>query len=246
MFMHNRFIINEYLGISMSQKTIKHIASSNQSLGTIAVKNPGATAIFRKLKLDFCCGGHQTLESACLEKGLNASKVIDEIHMLDQKDLLPLEPTAPDLIKHILNRYHEEHRKQLPELIRMARRVEAVHRENPQAPKGLAEHLQKMKQELFAHMDKEEKILFPMLKAGRNSMVVQPIDMMRLEHVNHGIQIEKLSNLTSNHQPPKGACNTWQALYVGTARFVDDLIEHIHTENNLLFPQFESHLSQSH
>jgi regulator of cell morphogenesis and NO signaling len=95
-------------------------------------------------------------------------------------------------------------------------------------------------------MAKEEQILFPMLKQEVNPMVVHPISMMRHEHVNHGTQLEKLANLTSNHQPPVGACNTWQALYAGTARLTEDLIEHIHTENNLLFPMFEPIASQSH
>ena len=63
---------------------------------------------------------------------------------------------------------------------------------------------------------------------------------MRHEHVSHGAQIERLAELTQQHQPPAGACNTWQALYAGTARLTEDLIEHIHTENNLLFPVFEA------
>jgi regulator of cell morphogenesis and NO signaling len=131
------------------------------------------------------------------------------------------------------------HRQQLPELIRMARRVEAVHRDHPQVPHGLADHLETMEQELLEHMAKEEQILFPLLKQGGHPMVVHPIGMMRHEHVSHGAQLERLAELTTQHQPPVGACNTWQALYAGTARLTEDLIEHIHTENNLLFPAFE-------
>jgi regulator of cell morphogenesis and NO signaling len=152
---------------------------------------------------------------------------------------MPAAPSASELIDHILQRYHEVHRQQLPELIRMARRVEAVHRDHPQVPQGLADHLETMEQELLAHMAKEEQILFPLLKQGGHPMVVHPIGMMRHEHVSHGAQIEHLAELTQQHQPPAGACNTWQALYAGTARLTEDLIEHIHTENNLLFPAFE-------
>ena len=88
-------------------------------------------------------------------------------------------------------------------------------------------------------MAKEEQILFPLLKQGGHPMVVHPIGMMRHEHVSHGEQIERLAALTTQHQPPVDACNTWRALYAGTARLTEDLIEHIHTENNLLFPVFE-------
>jgi regulator of cell morphogenesis and NO signaling len=230
----------------MPQQSILHSANSNQSLGTIAVQNPGATAIFRKLKLDFCCGGQQSLESACAEKGLNANQVLSEIHALDHDDNLTIEATANALIDHILERYHAVHRKQLPELIRMARRVEAVHCEHPMVPKGLATQLEMMEQELLNHMAKEEDILFPLLKSGIHPMSVHPIGVMRQEHIHHGGQLERLAELTRQHQAPSDACNTWQALYAGTARLHDDLIEHIHLENNHLFVQFEPASIETH
>ena len=215
------------------------IAQPSQSLGSLAVQIPGATAVFRKLKLDFCCGGQQSLEKACADKQLDVNNVLGEIRALQQQQAMPAAPSASELIDHILQRYHEVHRQQLPELVRMARRVEAVHRDHPQVPRGLADHLETMERELLEHMAKEEQILFPMLKQGGHPMVVHPIGMMRHEHVSHGAQIERLAELTQQHQPPAGACNTWQALYAGTARLTEDLIEHIHTENNLLFPAFE-------
>ncbi len=214
-------------------------AQADQSLGSLAVQIPGATAVFRRLKLDFCCGGQQSLDSACANKGIDAQAVLTEIRALQQQKAAPEAPEPAELIDHILQRYHEVHRQQLPELIRMARRVEAVHREHPQVPKGLANHLEAMERELLDHMAKEEQILFPLLRQGGHPMVVHPIGVMRHEHVSHGAQLERLAELTQQHQPPAGACNTWQALYAGTARLSDDLIEHIHTENNLLFPVFE-------
>ena len=214
-------------------------AQASQSLGSLAVQIPGATAVFRRLKLDFCCGGQQSLDAACASKGLDADAVLGEIQALQHIEAAPTAPQPAELIEHILRRYHEVHRQQLPELIRMARRVEAVHRDHPQVPRGLADHLETMEQELLDHMAKEEQILFPLLRQGGHPMVVHPIGVMRHEHVGHGAQIERLAAFTNQHQPPEGACNTWQALYAGTARLTEDLIEHIHTENNLLFPVFE-------
>ena len=144
------------------------------------------------------------------------------------------------LIDHILERYHAVHREQLPELIRMARRVEAVHREHPDVPAGLADLLEEAEQDLLSHMMKEENILFPMLKAGGNPFVSQPIGMMRAEHTQHGAMLEQLMRLCNNAIPPEGACNTWRALYAGIAQLNDDLINHIHLENNMLFNQFET------
>jgi regulator of cell morphogenesis and NO signaling len=62
---------------------------------------------------------------------------------------------------------------------------------------------------------------------------------MRSEHLAHGAQLERLAELTADHTAPAGACTTWQALYAGTRQFQDDLMEHIHLENNLLFPRVE-------
>lgn len=214
--------------------------NTSLSLGQLAVQIPGATAVFRRLKLDFCCGGQQSLAEACEQKGLDAGAILSEIEALVPEQVEPDTRSPSQLIDHVLHRYHEVHRQQLPELIRMARRVEAVHRDHPLVPQGLANHLETMEQELLEHMAKEEQVLFPLLKQGGHPMVVHPIGMMRHEHVSHGAQLERMAALAHQHQAPEGACNTWQALYAGTARLAEDLVDHIHLENNVLFPLFES------
>lgn len=156
-------------------------------------------------------------------------------------------PTSPEssdpnaLIDHLLQRYHEVHRQQLPELIAMAHRVETVHHGKRHTPMGLSAALQAMHQELLAHMHKEEAVLFPLLRAGGNSFVPQPIRMMRMEHEQHEQALAQLEQLTGAMSPPADACNTWRALYAGLAEFRDDLRQHIHLENTVLFPQFEPH-----
>ena len=212
---------------------------AQQAIGQIAVNLPGSTAVFRRLKLDFCCGGQVALQQACASKGLPLDAVLAELAELERPDELPATESPEALVDHILTRYHAVHREQLPELIRMARRVEAVHRDSPDVPVGLAAHLEAMEAELLEHMEKEETVLFPMLKAGGTPMVRHPIGVMRDEHTNHGEQLERLMALSHDATPPAGACNTWRALYAGIAQLSDDLINHIHLENNLLFPQFE-------
>ncbi len=212
---------------------------ADQPIGQIAVDLPGATAVFRRLKLDFCCGGQIALQQACDSKGLSVDAVLAELALLERPGN-PAVPQAPaEMIDHILTRYHAVHREQLPELIRMARRVEAVHREHPDVPTGLAEHLEAIEAEMLEHMAKEENILFPMLKAGGRGMAVHPIGVMREEHTSHGEQLDRLMAMTHDATPPQGACNTWRALYAGVNQFSDDLIAHIHLENNQLFPQYE-------
>ena len=82
--------------------------------------------------------------------------------------------------------------------------------------------------------------MFPALKAGNYVVVTGPINVLRVEHTEHGALLAKVLALTQDATPPQGACNTWRALYAGIAQFNDDLINHIHLENNVLFPQFET------
>ena len=213
---------------------------SEQTLGNIAVHLPGATAVFRALKLDFCCNGNVSLRQAAQDKNLDLSQLVGQLTALEHTEALPEEISADALIDHILTRYHDVHRAQLPELIRMARRVETVHQANPNVPAGLADLLETIQQELLDHMAKEETILFPMLKSGDNAFVGQPIGMMRAEHISHGEALERINALTNDATPPPGACNTWRALYTGIAQFNEDLMNHIHLENNVLFPAFET------
>lgn len=221
-------------------ETAERAWNAEHPIGQIAVNLPGATAVFRRLKLDFCCGGQISLRQAVQDKNLDFPAVARELDALQRNDVLPQTPTPSALIDHILTRYHEVHREQLPELIRMARRVEAVHRDNPNVPAGLADLLERAEAELLRHMQKEEQILFPALKAGESAMAAYPILVMRDEHTSHGELLEQLMVMTNDATPPPGACNTWRALYAGIGQFGDDLINHIHLENNVLFPMFEA------
>ena len=236
--------MNARIDTLKAAQTAQPALSADQQIGQIAVQVPGATAVFRRLKLDFCCGGQVSLSQAAADKGLDPSAVLAELAALQRSDAVPEAASPSALIDHIVARYHVVHRAQLPELVRMARRVEAVHRDNPDVPAGLADLLEGISEELQSHMLKEEQVLFPMLKSGGNPMVVHPIGMMRAEHVDHGEALDQLNALTNDATPPLGACNTWRALYAGIAQLGDDLIHHIHLENNVLFPQFEASVAQ--
>ena len=221
----------------MTEAVSQSVAS--RSLGEIAASMPGATAVFRRHKLDFCCGGSESLEQAARHKGVDVASVEAELAAL-----APEPNTVPDdvdgLIDLILERYHQVHRQEMPELHALVQRVEAVHAQHPAVPKGLSDLLARMHGEMESHMQKEEQILFPMMRAGGNPMIVHPIGMMRHEHDSHGEELEALAKLTGDLTLPADACNTWRALYAGLGKFRDDLTEHIHIENNILFPKFEA------
>lgn len=212
----------------------------DRAVKDIALERPGATAVFRRHRIDFCCNGGRSLSEAARLKGLDPDAVEAELTALAPQapGEIPQDPAT--LIGFILSRFHDTHRRELPELIRLARRVEAVHRDHEACPKGLAAFLEETAAELEDHMMKEEAILFPMLSAGHGAMARMPMSRMRYEHNEHGERLEQLAALTQAFTPPDGACTTWRALYAGCAKLDGDLREHIHLENNILFPQFET------
>lgn len=143
---------------------------------------------------------------------------------------------APEaLIEYIVSRFHAGHREQLPELIRLARRVELVHAGHPRCPNGLADELEAHLQEIESHMLKEEQILFPMLARGMYGPAHGPISVMMFEHEQHFNTVERIHHLTHDLILPEGACNTWRSLYEGLGAYAQELAQHIDVENNVLF-----------
>lgn len=215
----------------------------DQPIGQLARQIPGATAVFHALQLDFCCGGKHTLREAAQLKQLDANAIAQSLEALANKqdDITSWSQQPNDaLIDHIISRYHDVHRKQLPELIRLAERVEAVHVQNQQCPVGLAEHLAEMLSIIAPHMQKEEQALFPMIKRGMLDTARGPASMMRHEHNDHGAALTRIREITNDLFLPPGACNTWRALYLGLLELEKDLMDHIHLENNVLFERLST------
>jgi regulator of cell morphogenesis and NO signaling len=216
------------------------LALADRSLGEIAIAWPAAIAVFRREGLDFCCGGNVPLREAAAARGLSLEALEAELVALGERDAGAPERASPAaLIEHILRRFHAVHRREIPDLAVLARKVEAVHRDHPLVPKGLAAALTELGSELELHMAKEEQVLFPLMRNGGGAMpIVHPITRMRHEHDEHGVKLRRIAEITHDLALPSDACNSWRALYAGIEKLVADVMQHIHTENNLLFPQF--------
>jgi len=208
----------------------------DQPVRDIAIGRPGSTAIFRRHKIDYCCGGGTSLAKAAEERGVDLAGLIAQLDALDRtKAAAPAETGA--LIDHLLDRYHEAHRRQFPEAIFLAARVESVHGDRPDCPTGIAQHLAFMFDDLEAHHQKEEMILFPMMRRGELRLGA-PISRMEAEHDDVVEQLKGLARLTSDFTPPENACGTWRALYALCQEIDADLRDHMHLENNVLFRRF--------
>jgi regulator of cell morphogenesis and NO signaling len=143
-----------------------------------------------------------------------------------------------ELADYIETRYHETLRRDVPPLLAAARKVERVHAAKPAVPTGLADVLGVFWDEMQHHMLKEEQIVFPIIRnGGRGDFIAVPIGVLEREHDHHGRTLAEIRTLTNDFTLPPHACATWRALYDGLANLEAELMQHIHLENNALFPR---------
>lgn len=142
-------------------------------------------------------------------------------------------PTVDQQIAHILERFHETHRRELPAIVALARALEAQG-----APAGLSERLASMGKALEAHMFKEKMRLFPMMAQGGNSLIQHLIADMEAEHVAHRVTMSEVGALLARLPALPGAEAELVGLRAAVAKLFDDLAQHIHAEDEVLFPLF--------
>jgi regulator of cell morphogenesis and NO signaling len=207
------------------------------TVGQIAAEQPASIRIFEKHGIDFCCGGGTGFVEACRTRGLDANAVLAEIEAASGGAAVPTTDwqSAPleSLIDHIVETHHAYLRIELPRLEAMIEKVRNAH--GDRVP-PIAQVFGPMKDELEAHLMKEEMILFPMIRSGRAG-AGGPIRVMLAEHDSAGDALERLHNMTGGYEAPPEACNTWRGLYFELAELELDLHRHIHLENNILFPR---------
>lgn len=216
------------------------MVNSSMTLAELAVTRPAATRVFWRRRMDFCCGGKQSLAHACGKAGIDPATLVAEIDAEEQRtasverwDERPL----GELIEHILVRYHAPLRRSLPVLVELARKVEIRHADKATCPVGLAALLAEVHEAVDGHLAKEEQVLFPLIAAGRGPAALMPIRVMNQEHDDHGANLRRIRELTGDLTPPAEACNSWLALYSGLLELERELMDHIHLENNVLFPR---------
>ena len=227
---------------------------NNETLGQIATKDLRKAQIFKKYGLDFCCGGKKTVKEACKEKGLDVTKIEQELQQADKMPAsrpLPYNDWSLDfLADYIVNTHHSYVQKTLPDIRAYAEKVMKVHGNRHPELLPIYQLVEEVNAELTAHMVKEEKVLFPYIKelvaASKNAQplhaahfgsVQNPINMMEMEHEMVGKNLAQIRELTNNYSLPEDACATYSLLYRMLDEFEEDLHLHVHLENNILFPK---------
>lgn len=229
--------------------------SRTETVGQIATKVPATRREFEKLGIDYCCGGNRTLAEACAEANIEVEQVLA---LLEKSTSSPSSPTdrvwnqepLSELIAHITSTHHVFVRSECPRIKALADKVASAHGKNHPELLAVQEQFSALAEELRVHLMKEEQILFPyVLRMEESTLagepappamfgtVQNPIRMMEHEHDGAGAALRSLRSLTNGYQLPGDACISYRTLFEALHAFETDLHQHIHLENNLLFPR---------
>ena len=230
--------------------------TAEKTVRELVLENPAATRVFEKLGIDYCCGGNKSLEEACRTANLPMDDVLDSLEMAEQSARAvqedrnwPRELLA-DLVAHINSTHHKYTRDEIARLGPLFDKVCSVHGKNhPELPQVRAS-FQGLAQELTMHMMKEERVLFPYIVRMEESVIQKepvlpppfgsvqnPVSMMMHEHDSACEALRAMRQASAGYRPPGDACISYQTLYKALADFEADLHQHIHLENNILFPR---------
>jgi regulator of cell morphogenesis and NO signaling len=234
---------------------MKMTLAATKTLGEIAAEMPCATREFEKRGIDYCCGGSRTLSEACTEANIS----IDDALARLEKSLAATQPGdskdwqnqfLADLIGHITSTHHVFVREESPRIEALTAKVVGVHGKNHPELMQVQKIFSALAEELSVHLMKEEQVLFPYVVRMEESVlasepappamfgtVVNPVRMMMQEHDGAGDALRSLRSVTNDYALPGDACISYRTLYQALQGFESDLHEHIHLENNILFPR---------
>jgi regulator of cell morphogenesis and NO signaling len=230
------------------------MATSTQTVRDIALEQPSSILVFEQYGIDYCCGGRMPLAEACSARNLEIEAVIAALESAAAQPPLEVENWADrsleDLCTHIVATHHAYVKRELPRLTFLAEKVVNRHGATRAELPAIAATLAHLDSELTQHLMKEEAVLFPYVARLERSLaaggappescfgtVANPIAMMTQEHDAAGSLIAEIRRLSDNFTTPEGACPTFHAFFHGLRDFEQDLHQHIHLENNILFPR---------
>ena len=220
-------------------------------VGELVSDRPARSRLLEQLKIDYCCGGKTPLAEACAKRGLAAEEVLRQLEEADAEltagDQVDADAMGlAELADHIVATHHEYLRDELPRLDFLTRKVAAVHGEHEPRLSEIRDIFLGLKRELLLHTRKEEQVLFPAVREIDRAetapefpfgSLANPIAAMESEHDDAGDALARFEALTDGYAPPEWACNTFRALYDALRQLELDMHQHVHKENNVLFPK---------
>lgn len=219
-------------------------------VGDWVTHHPQTARVLEELQIDYCCGGDKSLANVCEKQGLDANVVTSRLNDAIAQNADSTQPdwtkaSPSELCDHIVTTHHAFLREELPRLTQLVEKVARVHGSNHPELDDVRVVYVELRAELESHMMKEEQVLFPAIQQLEQAAsaprfpfgtVASPIRMMEHEHDHAGDALRRIRELTANFTPPDDACNTYRVMLDGLQNLEADLHQHIHKENNILFP----------
>jgi regulator of cell morphogenesis and NO signaling len=228
-------------------QTATGLFKTADTVGSIVAQRPALSRVFEQAGIDYCCGGKISLEQACRKKRIDPQTFLAQLEEAAagdaSVDAAAMSLTA--LADHIEATHHTYLKSELPRLDAMTQKVATVHGGEDARLHQVRETFLALAAEMTSHMMKEEQILFPMVRqleasstppAFHCGSLANPIHQMEMEHDQAGAALAKLRDLSDGFNPPDWACNTYRAMLDALAHLERDLHQHVHKENNILFP----------
>lgn len=214
-----------------------------RSVADLVQSVPGAARMFEQLGIDYCCRGKQSLRDAVAQTTIPLERVVERLQQADETPP-PAPLDAGELCEYIVRHHHSFTRDALRRLEPLANRVTLTHGDKHPELRRVRLLLAELAHDLEPHMLKEERVLFPYIAAlaagelptAPFAHVEHPLRVMQLDHDHVGALLHELDALTYGYCPPTGACASYMALYAALEDLQADLHQHIHLENNVLFP----------
>jgi regulator of cell morphogenesis and NO signaling len=221
--------------------------SPETHVATIAREQPATIKVFQRHGIDFCCGGKRPLAEVAAAAGVPAAELLAELRAAAAGPRAERdwgEAPLGELVDHILERYHLPLQRDLPVLLMLAAKVATRHGDTHPELVEVRHVVEALATEMSSHMQKEERVLFPMisrLAAGgiATAPVDGPIEVMELEHEQVARLLSRLRQLTGGFAPPAEACNSYRGLFTMLAELESETVMHVHLENNVLFARVE-------
>ena len=228
---------------------------SSLSLAQIVNNNHQAASVFEKYHLDFCCKGKRSLEQACSEQQLSISRVTEDLENVFATDnnstVIDFEKmNLPQLADYIVQTHHAFVKNEMPQILAYLQKVSSKHGERHPDLYRIFQTFNAVKEEMEGHMKKEELILFPRIKEMQKlidnenanfqlniTYLQSPIAVMEQEHDHAGDLLNDIRILSNDYTPPQDACTTYRLSFAALKAFEMDLHQHVHLENNILFPK---------
>lgn len=222
------------------------------TLASLALGHPSRAQVLERHHLDFCCGGKRTLRQACEDARLDLPAVLHELskaaastgkpgHAVDWN-----QEALPALVDHIVDTHHAYTRAAFLRIAPLMAKVVGHHGGRFPVLQEVQRLYQALVDDLGPHLLKEERILFPFIRALADGLlsspppfgtVANPVRMMMFEHESAGGLLAELVETTHDFEVPPDTCTSFQALYAALAELRSDLLVHISLENNVLFPR---------